>query len=197
MRVPTPSSRTPTAPGTGTFSGPALLVADPSYNLPKTAKRIKHWQERFGVTALKNESATRAAVLNGLKERPALFFFSGHGEHDDLDQTSTRIILNESHIDLQDVLADRLAARLVVLNGCSTGASEAGYGAGLPEAFIHQGTEAVLGTTRTLKDGEAESFLDRFFDASATQAPALAMRAAVEASIEAKDDSWKNLRLWR
>ncbi len=62
---------------------------------------------------------------------------------------------------------------------------------------MHQGTEAVLGTTRTLKDGEAEAFLDRFFDAVATQAPALAMRDAAKASIEAKDDSWKHLRLWR
>lgn len=191
-------ARTPAAAAAPSlFPGPTLLVADPSHNLTKTAKRIAHWQKRFGVTALRNQGATRAAVLKGLKQRPALFFFSGHSVHDDLDQTSTRIVLSKSHIDLQDVLAEKLGPRLVVLNGCSTGASQAGYGAGLPEAFMHQGTEAVLGTTRVLKDGGAEAFLDRFFDASATQSPVLAMRDAVRASIEAKDDSWKNLRLWR
>lgn len=84
-----------------------------------------------------------------------------------------------------------------MLNGCRTGASKAGYGAGLPEALIHQGTEAVLGTTRVLIDGESEAFLDHFFGATATQPPMLAMREAVRVSIAAQDDSWKSVRLWR
>ena len=120
----------------------------------------------------------------------------GHAEALELDRSSTRILLHDGAIDLQDVLTHHLAAGLVVLNACSGGGDTRGYGVGLGDALLLEGAGAVLTTVEPVADAESTRFLGRFFEGGPDVDPGEAFRDAVRASVDAKDDVWRRYRLW-
>lgn len=178
-------------------SGPVAVIADPKGDLQTVNVDGRALAKRFGVEAKVVAEATHAAAVQALKAHPRLFVFSGHGQVVDRDHASTKLRFYDRDLEMQDILTDRLSADVVVLNGCSTGSTDHGYGVGLPEAFVLQGSGAVLATIESLPEKDAHRFLTRFFDAGGDKTPGPAFRAAIRASIEAKDHIWKSYRLWR
>ncbi len=176
---------------------PVVVIADPKGDLQAVNAEGRALAKRFGINALVSTQATHSAVLEAFKTRPRLFVFSGHGQVEDLDHASTKLRLFDRDLEMQDVLTDRLAADVVVLNGCTTGSTHQGYGVGLPEAFVLQGSSAVLATIEALPEQDAHRFLTRFFDAGGDKTPGPAFQAAIIASVKAKDGIWRRYRLWR
>lgn len=177
-------------------SQPPAVFADPRGDLTAaragTATLAARWQVRPKLGA----EATRAALLSALDGRRSLVLLSSHAEELELDRSSGRLLLSDGALDMQDILTRNLSAGLVVLNGCQSGGSARGYGVGLAEALLLEGSGAVLATVAPVGDAESTRFLGRFFAAGGREDPRSAYRAAVAASVKAGDDVWRRYRLW-
>lgn len=176
--------------------GPSLVLVDPNSNLPKSRAQGLGLAKTVGGTLLVGAQARRASVRTALRHRPDLFVHIGHGAVADRAHWSTQLTLMDGDLDAFSILTEGLGADLVVLAGCSTGATDGGQGLGLPEVFILGGAYAVLATVSSVQDGDAVPFVQRFLSAGAQTNPARAFKIAVQQSVVAGDPTWRQFRLW-
>lgn len=176
-------------------TGAAVVVADPSLNLPQARTEAAHLQ----ATHLVGEAATRAAVLAALPNA-RLLHFAGHGVLAPEAPWDAHLVLaNNQRLTLADLLVARPQVGTVVLSGCDTGRQLAlGHhdAVGLPTGFLSAGAHAVLATTRAIGDGEPQAFLRRFYAAGGATTPGPAFRRAAQQSEAAGDQSWRAFRLF-
>lgn len=177
-------------------NGPALVVADPTRDLPDAAEEGELVARGIrGATLLSGVAGTRDSV----RERWAnagVFHFAGHGALGARRAWDAHLLLHDSAITLRDILIDRPAPRLVVLAACETGARLEPTRINLSEAFLHGGSGAVLATVREVGDEKARRFVDIFYQQNAMDHPNRAFRLSIAESVARGDDSWKAFRLW-
>ena len=107
-------------------SGTALVVADPSMNLPlarEEARAVTRSLEdaAWTVEQLEGPEITRAGVESALA-RATLLHYAGHGEHAGTTGWDARLLIGKSEkFGVRDVLALPRAPAAVVLSGCETG----------------------------------------------------------------------------
>jgi hypothetical protein len=180
-------------------AGVALVVADPSSNLPFAREEgtLVHDALREARLMMGDE-ARRSAILEHL-DGAHLFHFAGHGAVQAEHPWDAHIELAGGEtLSLEDLLIARPRVGVVVLSGCETGKEEAlshSERVGLPEAFLLAGAHAVLATTEVVKDERALRFIRRFYQADGAKTPAAAARIASIASIDDNDDVWKAFRV--
>jgi tetratricopeptide (TPR) repeat protein len=184
---------------TTTASG-AVVVADPEGDLPN-ARRETGLVERFveAATALTGEQARRAALLGALASPRRLFHFAGHGVLAPVSPWDSHLRLaDDETLNLEDVLLNRPEADLVILNGCETGA-RAGpvdlFAFGLAEAFLIVGADAVVATTRRVRDTEASAIIEAFYERGGLERPAAALAAATTWAQTRGFNAWDAFRL--
>ena len=164
----------------------ALIVADPSGDLPGTLKEaegvthsIEDWNHPGQVTCLTGSQAEVQAVRRKLAE-VEIFHFSGHGRFGGLGGLDSSLLLNaKRRLTVGDILVLDRSPSWVVLSGCDTARSQGGetsQGIGLAQAFALAGSKAVVASVRSVDDRTAADFLSdlyRRWDGASDPASAL------------------------
>ena len=136
------------------------------------------------------EHATEA-VAKTLGGHARVLHFATHGELSEQDPLRSALLLmpggnEDGRLEVREIFALDLNARLVVLSACETGLGQLTSGdelVGLQRAFLYAGTPAVV-TTLWKVDDRASFFLMRaFYKEIATQEPPAALRAAQRATL--------------
>jgi cellulose synthase operon protein C len=158
----------------------ALVVANPLLDLPQAAHEgevvAAALRSGWSVTLLQGPSATVEAVKAALADSD-LFHFAGHGFFAGTGGWESDLRLaGGSRLTVADLLALRRVPRWVVLSGCETGrSSEAPIeGLGLAQAFVLAGSRAVIATTRTVEDRDAEAMVKDLYTHETGTPPDLA-----------------------
>lgn len=174
-------------------AGPALVVGDPSRDLPAARAEARWVAEHLGARARLGASVRRAEVVADLADA-GLFHFAGHGTLAPSDPWSAALRLADGEaLRLEDLLARPVAPRLAVLSGCRTGRAGAlgrRFRVGLPEAFLLGGTRNVLATTRDVDDRATRAFVEAFYRAGGAEDPVGAYGEVVRRSIREKKKDW-------
>ena len=176
--------------------GGGLVVADPNNDLKfslATGETLAH-----KAPLMKQEAATRAAVLAGLHDLRWLHF-DGHGDVAPDDPWAAYLKLADGTLTLADVLAHRPRMGTVVLSACHTaeaGTLSATEAIGLPEAFLLAGADQVLAAMGEPRDEEAAAVMARFYaEGGATDATQARQRTVQALSAEG-NEGWRRWRFF-
>jgi CHAT domain-containing protein len=83
--------------------------------------------------------------------------------HIEVGPDGARFELADRTVSARQVLEWRLHPQLVVLAGCSSGASPPGIWGSLGAAFLASGSRQVLVTSRSIDDRVTAALIDRFY----------------------------------
>lgn len=176
-------------------TGGALVVANPTQNLPATeteaeAVRARLRKSRPPVALLQAGEATVGAVRRALEEA-AVAHYAGHARYAGEGGWDSLLPLADGALSIADILTLERAPELVVLSGCETGRTAHGpaHTLGLAQAFLLSGSRAVVASVRRVTDQDAAVFMDAFYeDLETTGDPVQALHAAqsrVSAEVDA------------
>jgi len=115
-----------------------------------------------------------------------LLHFAVHGELNEEDPMASALLLvpgdgEDGKLEVRELFATELNARLVVLAACETGLGKLSSGdelVGLQRAFLYAGTPAVLTTLWKVDDRASYALMDAFYDGLGARGPVEALRAA-------------------
>lgn len=145
--------------------------------------------DRFpGATVLLRQAATEARV-KALGGAASLLHFATHGELNEKDPLSSALLLvpdgpEDGRLEVREILALDLNARLVVLSACETGLGRLSRGdelVGLQRAFLYAGSAAVLTTLWKVDDRATFLLMREFYDHLPARGPPEALRQAQRA----------------
>ncbi len=176
-------------------SGPAVLVADTVGDLPGAREEARAARVLLpGARARIGEGIERSELLALLRDA-SVFHFAGHGELLGRDPWASFLRIGPGAVlTVDDWVRAAPAPRLVILDGCTTSGRTALAGqVGFPQAMLQTGSDAVLATTRPVRDAGARAFVVAFLEARGATRPG---RAFVEAVRAESDDTWSSFVLW-
>ncbi len=143
---PSPASSPPEHRGAPPTND-VLIVADPTRDLPVSAREGRRLLERFpGATLLLRDEATREAVTRALEEA-SLFHYAGHGVTNQLSPYLSHLLLaGGERLSLMEIRALVLNGPSVFLNACEAGqvATEGGGVVGIADSFVAAGARTVI-----------------------------------------------------
>jgi hypothetical protein len=183
------------APASARPEGPALVVADPTSDLPQARQEGQLVARALPqATLLTGPEATADALRQALKTAH-VFHYAGHGVLQPESPWEAHLRLPDGQrLTLADVVMLGRAPTLVVLDGCDTGRRLAlgRYDTvGLPAAFILAGARTVLATLEPIDDGASTAFFERFYRHGGAHAPGRAFQKAALESAALGDDTWQ------
>ena len=179
------------------YHGPRLAGGAALPRLPNTACELevcaRNWSSH-SARILSGPSATASSVENALARNPDIVHFATHVVSEPGEFRSGLIALSLAPAGTMDVLgpkeivAHRVSAKLVVMNGCHSAQGQALPGAGLmglTRAWIGAGASAVMATQWDVPDDAAQSMMATFYS-SLRSAPDRGFAAALrEAELNA------------
>lgn len=126
--------------------------------------------DEFDVVHLANEKCRKTTVLEYLPQC-SIFHFAGHGLSNPLQPANNALVLQDSHLTLQDLLEQKItrsrAPILCVLSACLTGANDrenlAGEGLHMISAFQIIGFRHVIGTLWQVGDQSSTNMIERLY----------------------------------
>jgi CHAT domain-containing protein/tetratricopeptide (TPR) repeat protein len=148
----------------------ALVLGDPSGDLPYAAEEARAAASHLGVEPLIGAAATRRALLEA-PEGHAVIHVACHGEFNAEDPLLSGIQLADGLVTVQDILEHSFDSGLLVLSGCVTGLGERRPGdelVGLAQAAATARVPSVITTLWETFDYSSCLFFERFYDALAT-----------------------------
>jgi CHAT domain-containing protein len=152
--------------GTTARSGSALVVGNPVGDLPFAEVEAREVARVLDTQPMLGESATRDAVLAAIGGVDIVHIAS-HASFDTYDSFKSSVVLaNGSKIDVDDLLATNLRARMVVLSGCQTGLQSVAGGEelhGLVRALQYAGAESVVVSLWNISDETCGKLMASFY----------------------------------
>jgi CHAT domain-containing protein len=171
-------------------SGQALVVGNPDLGaelaLPWAEREARMVGQREpGSTVLVREEATEAQVKK-LLGGAGVVHLATHGELSEDDPLSSAMLLvpgsgEDGRLEVREVFALDLHARLVVLSACETGLGKLSRGdelVGLQRAFLYAGTPAVVTTLWKVDDRATFELVRSFYGRLESAGPVEALRQA-------------------
>jgi CHAT domain-containing protein len=168
----------------------ALVVGNPDLGsalaLPWAEREARMvGQHEPDATVLVRGDATEAQVKR-LVETVGLVHFATHGELSESDPLSSAVLLvpgagEDGRLEVREVFALDLRARLVVLSACETGLGQLSRGdelVGLQRAFLYAGTPAVVTTLWKVEDRASYELVRGFYGRLAAENASAALRHA-------------------
>jgi len=177
-------------------TGPALVVANPSDDLPsaRTEGEIAVFGLGRGgapVISLFGRDATATRVRSAL-EQAASFHYAGHARFaGPAGLASDLPLASGTTLTFADVLALRRVPRDVVLSGCDAGRGELGPA----RAWLVAGSEVVVAPSRAVTDAAAEAFA-RGLHRPLNEGLVRAARLATLESMSRGDAEWRAFRTY-
>ncbi|XP_020900343.1 tetratricopeptide repeat protein 28 [Exaiptasia diaphana] len=166
----------------------ALIVGDPSVGevmfrgkkrmferLPSANREVSFLSYKLGQSALTGEQATKAAVLEKLREGSAVIHIAAHGSSDNGEIMLSPNVSPERQgipeeddylLTMREVQQIGIKAQLVVLSCCYSGRGKirAEGMVGLSRAFLVAGARAVVASLWAIDDNVTFSFMVSFYD---------------------------------
>ena len=121
--------------------GPAVVLGNPTGDLPGAETEALRVAARLGVTPQLGQEATRGALLGAAA--PAVLHVASHGTYNARDPLLSGVQLADGMVTVEDLLDSGPAPGLLVLSGCLTGRSAHKPGdelTGLAQAALRNGT---------------------------------------------------------
>jgi CHAT domain-containing protein/Tfp pilus assembly protein PilF len=146
--------------------GPAVVLGNPTGNLPGAETEALRVAARLAVTAKLGKEATRQALLGAAA--PAILHVASHGTYNDQDPLLSGLELSDGVVTVEDLLSSGPAPGLLVLSGCVTGMSARKPGeelTGLAQAALRNGTRSVVATLWETFDESSTIFFEHFYEA--------------------------------
>ncbi|MBE9138588.1 CHAT domain-containing protein [Nodosilinea sp. LEGE 07088] len=149
----------------------ALVVGNPTHDLPAAEKEAKTIARRFNTTPLLGRQATKAAVIEQMP-KAGLIHLATHAAPNGLDETYGGLIVlassvkGFSNLTTDDIVDMQLQAELVVLSGCSTGASNiinSDGVVGLARSMMMAGVPSVLTSLWPVGDRPTAALMQDFY----------------------------------
>ena len=149
----------------------ALVVGNPTNDLPAAAKEAKTIARRFNTRPLLGKQATKAEVVKQMPQAN-LIHLAAHAVPNQLDETYGGLIVfadphqGFSNLTTHDILDMQLQADLVVLSGCSTGVSDiinSDGVVGLARSLMTAGVPSVLMSISTVPDAPTAALMQAFY----------------------------------
>lgn len=137
--------------------GELLVVSDTREDLPHARAEADRVLAVADGTAISGAAATRATVIPALGRAQRLHF-AGHGLLDPAQIWRSGLALADGDLEVGDILALPSPPRQVVLSGCETGRTPDGAqvaALGVAQAFVMAGADAVVATSRPVRDDAA------------------------------------------
>jgi CHAT domain-containing protein len=146
-------------------TAPALVLGDPTQDLPAGASEAKAVSTLLKTEPLLGRQATRAQVLARSDELSVLHIAS-HGIYDTADPLLSGVVLADGRLSVEDLLEARIRAELLTLSGCMTGVSRQTPGdelTGLSRAALAAGVPSVITTLWEVVDDSSRAFFEQFY----------------------------------
>ncbi len=142
------------------------MLGNPTGDLEFAEVEARSIASQFGIDALLNERASRAALLDA---PPGLAFIhvASHGFHNQTDPLLSGIVLADGNVTVEDIMESKISTRLLTLSACVTGVAETRPGdefVGLSRAAAIAGTPSVIVTPWEIHDESASQFFRRFYE---------------------------------
>ena len=163
----------------------------PALNLRYAEREARSIGTQFpGARVLVRQEATKARV-KALSGEAGLIHFATHGELNEENPLASALLLapdgpDDGRLEVRELFALDLKARLVVLSACETGLGKLSRGdelVGLQRAFLYAGTPAVVTTLWKVDDRASFLLMRDFYDQLKTRGPAEALRRAQGATM--------------
>ncbi len=187
-------------PTGGTSSGPALVLGDSLGDLSEARVEAQAAARRLNTTAWLGEAASRQRMLVDLP-KAAWLHFAGHAEAGDAALGSALILAGRDRWVAGEILTLPSVPAGIVLSACGSGKlPRQELGAGLAQAFVVAGAEAVVATSRRVADRTARRLTEKLYETVAAGAlrpnrlPE-ALRQAQQVLAAEKED-WSAYRVW-
>ena len=162
----------------------------PALALRYAEREVRAVGERYPTTStvLTQADASESHVKQ-LAGQSGLLHFAVHGELDEKDPMASALLLapgqgEDGRLEVRELFATELHARLVVLSACETGLGKLSRGdelIGLQRAFLYAGTPDVVTTLWKVDDRASFLLMRAFYDALPTKGPMEALRTAQRA----------------
>jgi CHAT domain-containing protein len=161
----------------------------PALALRYAEREARQVGERFPeATVLVRAEATETKAKR-LSPEMGLLHFATHGELSEQDPLSSALLLvpdgtEDGRLEVRELFALELNARLVVLSACETGLGKLSRGdelVGLQRAFLYAGSPAVVTTLWKVDDRASFLLMREFYEQLKAQGPAEALRQAQRA----------------
>ncbi len=173
----------------------ALVVGDPTGDLPGALAEANSVSEKLGARALSRDAATSKAVTEALVKVDH-FHYAGHGVFGGAEGWESALPLaSGGRLGVGDVIALAPAPRTVVLAGCEAARSDGdAEGLGLAQAFVIAGAAKVLAPVRPVPDGLSTKLATHLYATPGDFGDA-AHRAIVALAEEDKAADWPAFRV--
>ena len=149
----------------------ALVVGNPTNDLPAAAKEAKTIARRFKTSPLLGKRATKAEVVKQMPQAN-LIHLAAHAAPNQLDDDYGGLIVfadphqGFSNLTTPEISAMQLQAELVVLSGCSTGVSDiinSDGVVGLARSMMTAGVPSVLMSLWPVADAPTADLMKAFY----------------------------------
>jgi len=145
----------------------ALVVGNPTGDLPGAEQEAQLVAERFGVKPYLGAQATKARVLAEI-ERHRYVHLACHGEYHPSDPLQSGLKLHDGVLTAQEILKLRLSADLIVLSACATGRQKVGRGdelMGLLRVLLYAGASSLVASLWPVDDRSSLDLMQHFYQA--------------------------------
>ncbi|MFE5565722.1 CHAT domain-containing protein [Amycolatopsis japonica] len=177
-----------------------VVFGDSRGDLPHARHEAAAVAEVFGTTAMLGADATRARLMDRVREPADVIHLACHGRFDHDDPTGSAVLFAparteiESQLTVSDVLFDlAINAELVTLSACESGVSAGHPGdelVGLTRALIRAGTPSLIVSLWEVDDLSTAILMTDFYrqvQAGEPLARALSLAQAALAAMSARD----------
>lgn len=149
----------------------ALVVGNPTDDLPAAAQEAKTVARRFNTRPLLGQHATKAEVIRQMPQA-SLIHLATHAAPNQSDETYGGVIVfadpvqGFSNLTADEILDMQLQAELVVLSGCSTGVSDVINSdgvVGLARSLMTAGAPSILMSLWPVADAPTAGLMQQFY----------------------------------
>jgi CHAT domain-containing protein len=145
----------------------ALVVGDPTGDLPYAALEAEAVADAFGVEPVVGPAATRERVVGALVDGGAdVLHFACHGFFDDDRAMQSGVVLADGNLTAQDLLGLTIEPSLVTVSACRSGMQERRPGdelLGLTRALLYAGAPSIVVSLWPIDDLSTQLVMEAFY----------------------------------
>jgi CHAT domain-containing protein len=143
----------------------ALVVGNPTEDLPFAETEAQVVAQHFGVTPYLGREATKKRLLGEIEKRRNVHL-ACHGDFHSLEPLRSCLLLHDASLTAQEILKLRLSAELLVLSACQTARQTVTRGdelMGLLRVLLYAGAPSLVVSLWSVDDRSTGELMRRFY----------------------------------